>query len=302
MISELEDMGLIATRENKGFRELKTYTNATLPEYKPGELKLMNYVVVGQFPISNAIYSDYELLDAEEEYNDCLVQLLTNTGAKRQQQEKTFSHVEMPRKDLFTIAPIDFSQETAIKALTKTDQLVIYGPPGTGKSQTISNMISDALSKGKKVLMVSQKRAALDVLYNRLSSIQSKLMLIHDANKDKKLFFEKLRGQIEEGFEFISPESRVKFEENAIAADRLLDELGHIEHELTMERPFGISLQQMYIKSDGIFQQRTRDILITRSFGKTIPSWSIPMMSWMHLLKSSTSSLISWIPISSIPN
>lgn len=253
VVGELDEMGMVASKDPSDFLFLKTYTNATVPDFKYGELKVMPYVVAGQFPISNSIYADYELLEGEEEFNDSLKQLLTNTNSGDGQSEATFSHVDLPRKDLFTIAPIDFSQETAIKALTKTDQLVIYGPPGTGKSQTIGNMISDALSKGKRILMVSQKRAALDVLYNRLSPVQSKMMLIHDANKDKAKFFEKLRNQMEEGFDYISPESRVKFEENAIKVDQLLDELKFIEHELTMERPLGINLQQMYNKSEGIF-------------------------------------------------
>jgi len=271
VVSELDSIGMVATKDKSDYLFLKTYTNATVPQFKPGELKVIPYMAVGQFPISNSIYTDYELLDDQGTLNNSLDQLLVNKNVDIDPKDKIFSGIELPRKDLFTIAPIDFSQETAIKALTKTDQLVIYGPPGTGKSQTIANMISDALSKGKKILMVSQKRAALDVLYNRLSPIQSKLMLIHDANKDKKLFFDKLRSQIEEGFDFISPQSRVQFEENANKVDSLLDELKHIENELTKERSFGISLQQMYNKSEGIFSADDPRYLYYRKFREDNP-------------------------------
>ena len=54
--------------------------------------------------------------------------------------------------------------------------MVIYGPPGTGKSQTIVNIISDALARKKRVLIVSQKKAALDVDYNRLGKVRDKSM------------------------------------------------------------------------------------------------------------------------------
>ncbi len=255
ILQELDDMGMVCQPFEYDYAKLTSYTNATVPNYKYGELRLIPYVVAGQFPISNSIYTDYELLEDEEDYNESLKELLTNVSVNNVSEGFDFSKIDLPRKDLFTIAPIDFSQETAIKALTKTNQLVIYGPPGTGKSQTIGNMISDALAKGKKILMVSQKRAALDVLYNRLSPIQAKLMLIHDANKDKNKFYTKLRSQIEDGFDYISHNGKIEFEENAIKVDSLLDELKLLEHELTHKRPFGISLQQMYMKTKGIFSQ-----------------------------------------------
>jgi len=251
--AELSQMGMPVTKNKAGYSTFTAYTNTTLPSYKFGELQLAENVVIGQFPISNSIYDDYERLEDETELNGRLDQLIKNKSGDVSNNEQGFATIDIPRKDLYTIAPIDFSQETAIKALTKTDQLVIYGPPGTGKSQTISNMISDALSKGKRILMVSQKRAALDVLFNRLSLVQSKMMLIHDANKDKKTFFERLKLQLEGGFDFIDPSSRVKFEANANDVDLLLAELKTIETELSEDRPFGISLLEMYMKSDGIF-------------------------------------------------
>ena len=271
VVKELDDMGMVADKDQSDYLFLKTYTNASVPPYKFGELKVTPYVVAGQFPISNSIYTDYELLEEETEVNESLKQLISNQSSDVDPADKVFTNIDLPRKELFTIAPIDFSQETAIKALTKTSQLVIYGPPGTGKSQTIGNMISDAMSKGKKILMVSQKRAALDVLYNRLSPVQSKMMLIHDANKDKKLFFDKLRDQLEEGFDYISPDSRVKFEENAIKVDDLLLELKHIEEELTKERSFGIDLQQMYNKSEGIFTAEDSRYTYYRKFREDNP-------------------------------
>lgn len=48
---------------------------------------------------------------------------------------------------------------------------VLHGPPGTGKSQTITNIIAHNLSLGKRVLFVSEKKAALDIVYGRLSRL-----------------------------------------------------------------------------------------------------------------------------------
>ena len=48
---------------------------------------------------------------------------------------------------------------------------MVRGPPGTGKSQVIVNLISDALTNNKKILVVCQKRAALEVVKQRLGQV-----------------------------------------------------------------------------------------------------------------------------------
>ncbi|MDH1261346.1 DUF4011 domain-containing anti-phage protein Hhe [Pseudomonas sp. GD03944] len=63
----------------------------------------------------------------------------------------------------------DSSQHSALVDVIRGEDLVIEGPPGTGKSQTITNMISAAMAQGKKVLFVAEKRAALEVVKNRLT-------------------------------------------------------------------------------------------------------------------------------------
>jgi hypothetical protein len=58
-----------------------------------------------------------------------------------------------------------------ICAVDSGRDLVLEGPPGTGKSQTITNLIAHSLAKGKSVLFVSEKMAALEVVHNRLNKI-----------------------------------------------------------------------------------------------------------------------------------
>lgn len=69
-----------------------------------------------------------------------------------------------------TILDCDSSQLEAIVAARKRVSFVLDGPPGTGKSQTIANIIADALSTGRTVLFVSEKVSALDVVKKRLDS------------------------------------------------------------------------------------------------------------------------------------
>lgn len=65
----------------------------------------------------------------------------------------------------------DTSQLDALWQASSGRSFVLQGPPGTGKSQTITNIIADALSKKKKVLFVAEKMAALSVVYRRLSKL-----------------------------------------------------------------------------------------------------------------------------------
>ncbi|MBR5244384.1 MAG: DUF4011 domain-containing protein, partial [Thermoguttaceae bacterium] len=71
------------------------------------------------------------------------------------------------------IAPLsaDSSQIAALLNAAAGKNFVLQGPPGTGKSQTIANIIAHCLAEGKSTLFVSEKRAALDVVYRRLCGL-----------------------------------------------------------------------------------------------------------------------------------
>lgn len=73
--------------------------------------------------------------------------------------------------ELPLITDADSSQSTAISQVLHGQSMVIQGPPGTGKSQTISNLIGATLSSGKRVLFVSEKLAALEVVKRRLDDL-----------------------------------------------------------------------------------------------------------------------------------
>jgi hypothetical protein len=81
----------------------------------------------------------------------------------------------------------DVSQMEAVIAAQKGQSFILHGPPGTGKSQTITNIIADALYRGKRVLFVAAKKAALDVVHRRLEQIGlAPFTLELHSNKSKK--------------------------------------------------------------------------------------------------------------------
>lgn len=76
-----------------------------------------------------------------------------------------------PYAQIMTPLSADSSQLAAILSAEKGKNFVLHGPPGSGKSQTIANIIAHCLYKGKSVLFVAEKRAALEVVHQRLSKL-----------------------------------------------------------------------------------------------------------------------------------
>ena len=92
------------------------------------------------------------------------------------------------RQTLVTIDDSDSSQTKAILMVDQGRDVVIQGPPGTGKSQTITNLIAHAMASGKRVLFVSEKRAALEVVRSRLTrrGLGDFLLPLHDTKLGSK--------------------------------------------------------------------------------------------------------------------
>lgn len=79
--------------------------------------------------------------------------------------------LKLPSQNLYHVMDADSSQIVVIEEIKNGKNLVVEGPPGTGKSQTIANAIAELLAAGKKVLFVSEKMAALEVVKGRLDSV-----------------------------------------------------------------------------------------------------------------------------------
>ena len=95
-----------------------------------------------------------------------------------------------PLEERFHVVPCDPTQAASVAKAKLGGSYIIQGPPGTGKSQTITNLIADYVVRGKRVLFVCEKRAAIDVVYVRLKQqgLSELCCLIHDSQADKKDF------------------------------------------------------------------------------------------------------------------
>lgn len=252
----LKSNNIIIENCNNEIVGFKEYKKDNIPSFELGQLRLTYNLILGQFPIANSIYADYESMLSMDINNKLLEDLLIATSIKEiNSLEEVEEHgkLSFSEEDLCLISSLDFSQEKAVKLANESDKLVIYGPPGTGKSQTIANIISNALAKDKTVLMVSQKRAALDVIYNRLAKLNAKALLIHDTEGDKKSFY----GSVAQSLEVLGQDNNDKeYEQEIIKLSKDIDKkiecLEVLAEALHKDRPFGLTLQEMYSKTKAI--------------------------------------------------
>ncbi|KNF07761.1 putative superfamily I DNA helicase [Gottschalkia purinilytica] len=259
---------------SKEVSKFEEYTNRNVPLYELGELELKNNLIIGNFPIStSAIYEDYTELMGVANQNK-LVSNLIETGDYvsdvAKDGYKEVSKVDFKENDLFFVTELDYSQEKAIISTNKRKEVVIYGPPGTGKSQVIVNLIIDNLAKGKKVLMVSQKKAAIDVVYNRLSKLglKDRIGVVVSSNIDRQSIFYKIQSILEQQEYYHNNDLDKEFEtiSNEIDKEILkLEKLAKLLHEKTS---FGLTLHQLYSKSFNDYEYYIE--LISDNFGRFI--------------------------------
>jgi hypothetical protein len=153
----------------------------------------------------------------------------------------------------YLVRDADSSQLACIEAVKRGSHLVLQGPPGTGKSQTITNMISESLAAGKSVLFVSEKMAALEVVYERLSEagLSHYCLELHSHKANKRKVVEQLK---ETYFEKIAPGTRMNDEDYA-NLKRRRDDLNRYVRALHAQRaPLNKSPYEVYGDLAGLRQ------------------------------------------------
>lgn len=157
--------------------------------------------------------------------------------------------------------PADSSQLAAVVASEAGCDFVLDGPPGTGKSQTIANMIIHNLLKGKRVLFVAEKMAALNVVYRRLQEkgLGDFCLEVH-SHKTSKL---DILQQLDRAWDVRGEVTEEDWNEETSRLKELRDRLNTVCGRLHYAHPNGMSVH----RAIG---------LVTRDYGPTTPrfSWS----------------------------
>ena len=141
--------------------------------------------------------------------------------------------------NLFCPMSADSSQLTAVRYSELGKSFVLHGPPGTGKSQTITNIIAHNLALGRKVLFVSEKKAALDVVHRRLSQIGLRPFCLElHSNKAGKT---EVLAQFAEALQVANAAEPQAWQETIAEMERLRTELQAYISALHHVYPNGIS-------------------------------------------------------------
>ena len=142
--------------------------------------------------------------------------------------------------ETFCVMDADASQLKAVWLADKGQTFVLQGPPGTGKSQTITNIIAQALARGKTVLFVSEKMAALNVVYHRLqkAGLGPLCLQLHSKEAKKTAIIEQFR----QSQSFAKRRDTSQWEYNSENLRKVKDDLNRYVAALHKKHPSGKSV------------------------------------------------------------
>lgn len=249
--------------------KLCSYPTLSKPDFDTvanGEIKLLSQAVLGIYPQTGSYIS--------ADYNYLIESGLAETfdGPEDFLSRNASESVRIKEENLSLPLPVDASQEEAIRQIKSGKSLVIQGPPGTGKSQMICNLMADYAASGKKVLLVCQKRAAIDTVYNRLSEVgmQPFSALVHDFKADRKGLYQKISDQIDNILAYKHENQSLntiflerEFDSTCRKIDRLTEELQQFKNALFDDSVFGKPVKELYLMAG---HQKEKEIDLSGQF------------------------------------
>lgn len=145
--------------------------------------------------------------------------------------------------DALLPVPVDASQLHAIKMAANDVSFVLHGPPGTGKSQTITAMIANALYKGKTVLFVAEKQAALNVVFRRLRKIglENFCLELHSNKVQKNHVLSQLKKSVEHHLDT----HQTEYESSIKQLKDMREKLDSYVHDLHKPQKCGMSIREL---------------------------------------------------------
>lgn len=210
-------------------------------------VKMRNWEVIDDAYVAAFSFSRYQMWNdlrqniGEFSKNKIIKALLDNSvllegGVEEEREDEVDPAV--------TLTPLmaDESQWKAIALSQKQKSFVLHGPPGTGKSQTITNMIANALNDGKRVLFVAEKQAALSVVKKRLDllGLGDFCLELHSNKTNKMEVVQKLTNTLA----LAGGQDKVSISEKAATIEKIRQELAEPVTALHKKRRLGVSIYE----------------------------------------------------------
>ena len=235
-------------------KKFTEYVGESFPKYARGTLKMVQNIVIGKFPAySNSIQRDFDQILDKGLVNKLVTDLISDYGATDFYADDSgtdeLNHPDKPisirEHSLTYINALNNAQEAVLHTMENQDELVVEGPPGTGKSQTITSLITQFADQGKTILMVSEKKTALDVVYSRLGNLSRYAMMLDDAS-NKNLFYAQLERLLNDGNNPITaPDLSALSQE----IDMNVAILENIADKVFTPNDFGVAPYRLYMES-----------------------------------------------------
>ncbi len=173
--------------------DLLDYDNDSLSTYFTKIREVLDEKAQLEDGIALGIYSFYKM----NMYNDLLLNkeiVIKNKNIRALLGEEQKEEESSTNQPIYPVVNCDSSQLEAIQFAANGKSFCLQGPPGSGKSQTITNIISSLLGSGKKILFVSEKIAALKVVYENLrrARLNDFAVELHSNKANKKEFIENI--------------------------------------------------------------------------------------------------------------
>ena len=169
--------------------------------------------------------------------------------------------------DIALPVAVDSSQMAAVIEGANGNSFILYGPPGTGKSQTITNLIANALYHGKRVLFVAEKMAALNVVQSRLAKIGlDPFCLELHSNKSSKRH---VLGQLEKALKVVHIVPPADY---ASQADKIFSKrkelIRYIDALHTPDPVDGLSLYDWIVRYESIDEEPLPEFIYDKTLEK----------------------------------
>lgn len=206
-----------------------------------------------KFLMWNDIHSNRDLLNQNKIISSLVANRLT-WAPKPVTSELKDIDLHVSPADTALPVSVDSSQMAAVIEGGNGNSFILYGPPGTGKSQTITNLIANALYHGKRVLFVAEKMAALSVVQSRLAKIglDPFCLELHSNKSSKRHVLQ----QLEKALKVVHIVSPAEFNNRAekIFSERK-DLIAYMNALHTADRHDGLSLYDCIVRYESIDTQ-----------------------------------------------